>query len=63
VTTLFYRGAQIRDVAGESGRVYHCEPRAFIEVDDQDVPRLLRMPKGRCGCGRMFERRSPRRPP
>jgi hypothetical protein len=62
VTSLFYRGAQVREITGQAtGTVYHCEPRSFIMAEDADVPMLLRLPKSRCNCGRMFERRSPRR--
>jgi len=58
---LLYRGNMARVVAGsETGTQYACSPRSFIEVEDADAPQLLRMPKARCGCGRMFRRQKPR---
>lgn len=61
MTSLFYRGATRRVIIGpQTGIEYACEPRSFLQVDDDDVGQLLRMPKGRCGCGHLFQRRSPR---
>jgi hypothetical protein len=59
--SLFYRGAVRRIIAGpQTGTEYACEPRSFLQVDDADVGQLLRMPKAKCGCGHLFQRRSPR---
>jgi len=61
MTWLFYRGAMRRVIVGPQSRAeYACEPRSFVQVHDADVGQLLRMPKAKCGCGRLFQRRSPR---
>jgi hypothetical protein len=61
MTWLFYRGNVHRSIVGSVTRaVYDCRPRSFVMVQDPDVGQLLRMPKAHCGCGHMFQRRSPR---
>ncbi|OGS01169.1 MAG: hypothetical protein A2V88_08795 [Elusimicrobia bacterium RBG_16_66_12] len=58
---LFYRGNTARVIVGpQSGAAYECQPRSFLQVDERDAPQLIRMPKAKCGCGRLFQRRSPR---